>query len=197
MFVYVSCWPNTNREWRVGAATKNVLVPMFVYVSCWPNTNREWRVGAATKNVLVPMFVYVSCWPNTNREWRVGAATKNVLVPMFVYVSCWPNTNREWRVGAATKNVLVPMFVSTLATKTRLELDDRCLGIAAGVSSECICWLLRSECLIRNGTGLKNNTFLQQLMNPRHPFTIVDIYLFIQSVLILILPPRISTFKCW
>ena len=42
------------------------------------------------------------------------------------------------RVGAATETALVPTFILTLATKSRLELDDRsCLGSLAGTSSEC------------------------------------------------------------
>ena len=42
------------------------------------------------------------------------------------------------RVGAATEKALVPTFVSTLGTKSRLELNDRsCLGCLAGVNSEC------------------------------------------------------------
>ena len=42
------------------------------------------------------------------------------------------------RVGAATEKALVPTFILILATKSRLELDDRsCLGSLAGTSSEC------------------------------------------------------------
>ena len=42
------------------------------------------------------------------------------------------------RVGAATEKALVPTFNLTLATKSRLELDDRsCLGSLAGASIEC------------------------------------------------------------
>ena len=41
-------------------------------------------------------------------------------------------------VGAATEKALVPTFNLTLATKSRLELDDRsCLGSLAGASIEC------------------------------------------------------------
>ena len=46
--------------------------------------------------------------------------------------------NKFKRVGAATEKALVPTFSLTLATKSRLELDDRsCLGSLAGASSDC------------------------------------------------------------
>ena len=42
------------------------------------------------------------------------------------------------KFGAATEKPLDPTFFLTLATKSRLELDDpSCLGCIAGVSSEC------------------------------------------------------------